>query len=362
MLRRSHATHAHLSPLLTVFCTERADNATISASQAAAAAIVEAQKTVKEQEAKESSDLVPPLPSNLRRRLVLDWEWLTRRNQIQRLPSRLPVVKLLAAFLHDHRTNCVREGKTEVDALGQQGVMQVCEGLLCYFERCLPAVLLYRIERPQMRQVVEKYGLTIPSPGQTDITPPVFSVEHMTRTLPSAALAANSLAASSSSSSSSSASPTSSGPFGTDFPSALSHCLPSADDGDDDSSVAAVIPQWSGVYGVEHLVRMLCKLPSILRDGEDEWLADQRSAVRYTLSSLYRWLGAHEDDLYRHSAYEQPSPDYMSKLQQPNHAPAGDGELAEQSNESRKQQSSGQVKVEVVQTRLPSKSKRKQQR
>ena len=251
-----------------------------------------------------SSDLVPPLPSTLRRRLVLDWERLTRKYQIQRLPARLPVLTILAAFLHDHQTSKAHEAAADAHAAQQDAVMQVCEGLLRYFERCLPAILLYRIERPQMQQLAEQHGLTIAAPGEHNATP-LFSLLHLTQTLPRPPAAVQP-------SSSLSSSPASHTPQ-----SALQYWLPAPSA--DSEHVAVVVRQWSGVYGVEHLVRMLCKLPAILRGAETEWEQEQRQAVRYTLTALYRWLSFHDELIYGYSGYEKPEEDYMYKLQQPHH-------------------------------------------
>ena len=272
------------------------------AADAAATAIAAAAQALKAEAEELSADIIPPLPNTVKRRLVLDWESLTRKQRILTLPARLPVITLLAAFLHDQHAKTQHAVDSEV-AAKQEAVLQVCEGLLCYFERCLPAVLLYRIERPQLQQLAANHSLSSSLLGQPNASP-LFSLQHYSHTLPPVA------STHSSSSSSSSAS--------TPPPTALTHWLgePSADA---QTAPAPSVAQWSGVYGVEHLVRLLCKLPAILRDGEAEWLPQQRDAVRYTLSTLYKWLSAHDELIYAYSRHEQPTPEYMFKLQQPQH-------------------------------------------
>ena len=302
-----HQLSAVVCAMLSVRLLGRAARAE-PASEASASAIAAATKALKTDEELMSSELVPPLPSVLRRRLILDWEWLTRRQHIQRLPARLPVLTLLAAFLHDHHASqALQPAAADSAAAKQEAVMQVCEGLLCYFERCLPAVLLYRIERPQMQQLAQQHNLSVPVPGQPTASP-LFSLQHITRTLPRPPAADVQSSSSSSPSSSTSAS----------RPTALTHWLPAPSA--DTDSFSASTPQWSGVYGCEHLIRMLCKLPAILRDGETEWLDEQRQAVRYTLTALYKWLSLHDELIDGYSVHEQPDGDYMFKLQQPHHA------------------------------------------
>ena len=299
-----------------------------------------------------ASDLVPPMPSSLRRRLVLDWERLTRRQQILRLPTRLSVVMLLTAFVRDHKASSGHEKTAEMDEAKHELVLQVCEGLLCYFERCLSSILLYRIERPQMQQLVHQHNLKAPEPGQSD--PPLFNIQHMTRTLPNPPPTAHPAVSSTSSSSSSSSAP-SSAPT-----SVLVHWLGDASTAA--ASPTAVVPQWSGVYGVEHLVRMLCKLPAILRGGEVEWETEQRQAVRYTLLALYRWLSAHDELIYSYSSYEPATVEYMSKLQQPQHNGVQNSDSAKPSTDQEKQQqqhSNGQKKLDLPRAHSPSKAKRK---
>ena len=340
-----------------VVCVGRASEKSVSASSAAARAIAAATESLKTSgESEVSSSLAPPLPSSLRRRLVLDWERLTRRQQIARLPARLPVLTLLAAFLHDHQANRAGEqaaaaaAAADADSAKQEAVLQVCEGLLCYFERCLPAVLLYRIERPQMTQLAQQHSLVLPAAGQVN-DPPLFSLQHMTHTLPRPP--ATVLPSSYPSSSSSSSPPLSvSAP-----PTALTHWLPEPSAAS--ASFASAVPQWSGVYGVEHLIRLLCKLPAILRDGEAQWMDEQRLAVRYTLTALYRWLSAHDELIYGYSAYEHPSSDYMYKLQQPHHAASYSDESVRHSDEQQQQQQqrgSGLKQLSRAQAQSPNKA------
>ena len=315
-----------------------------SASQAAAKAIAATVETMKSEEELMSSDLVPPLPSALRRRLVLDWERLTRKQHILRLPARLPVLTVLAAFLHDHQANKPQTAAAEVDSAKQEAVMQVCEGLLCYFERCLPAVLLYRIERPQMQWLAEQHSLVIPVAGQPNASL-LFSLQHVTQTLPPVLAAVNS---SSSSSSSVTASPST----------ALTYWLP--EPSADHSSFTTIIPQWSGVYGVEHLIRLLCKLPAILRDGEVEWMTEQRKAVRYTLAALYKWLSAHEELIYDYSAYEHADKEYMAKLQQPHHIAPHSQQAANLTVDEQQQQRKGSAsRAQLPHRHLAGKAERK---
>jgi mortality factor 4-like protein 1 len=79
------------------------------------------------------------LPEDLKTFVIRDWENLTQKNKICNLPKSQTVVKILADF-------AATKKKAPVFA-------QICEGLSVYFDRALPTILLYRVERPQYERL-----------------------------------------------------------------------------------------------------------------------------------------------------------------------------------------------------------------
>ena len=66
------------------------------------------------------------------------------------------------------------------------------------------------------------------------------------------------------------------------------------------------------VYGVEHLLRFLVKLPSLL--SESDLLPHQISAFTSTVSALIRWLNEREGELFATAAYTFVDKHYLVQL------------------------------------------------
>jgi mortality factor 4-like protein 1 len=79
------------------------------------------------------------IPGPLKKLLIVDWENITRNKKILALPRKNTVTSTLDAFLSSKTRN----------AKDMEVMTEVVKGLKKYFERALPAILLYKFERPQ---------------------------------------------------------------------------------------------------------------------------------------------------------------------------------------------------------------------
>ncbi|KAL3697628.1 hypothetical protein R1sor_011704 [Riccia sorocarpa] len=104
-----------------------------------------------------------PIPAVLKKQLVDDWELIQSGKSIK-LPRKPCVDEILKGY---RELKIKREG-TEEDSLGE-----VLEGLQAYFDRALPAMLLYKQERAQYAEVVADGSLGPPSA--------VYGAEHLLR-------------------------------------------------------------------------------------------------------------------------------------------------------------------------------------
>ena len=243
------------------------------------------------------------LPGSLRRRLLSDWQWVTRKRHILRLPREPSVAELLRLFLASLPSSSQRDATTEV-----------CAGLLIYFERCVARILLYRIERPQLltwrprgsgaeaplvkakdeageaKRGAKERPRANERPQPTGDEKP--SAESLELTPLAHARALQLL---------STHTPASCPP--TVFPS-FAASAPS-------SSSASSSPLCC-VYGGEHLLRLLVKLPFLLSDSELTPL--QASALTSTVAALVHWLQAHEAEAFNSAAYTFVDKAYLQLL------------------------------------------------
>ena len=94
--------------------------------------------------------IVLHIPVKLKSLLVDDWEFVTKDKKICQLPSpTVTVDKTLTSYEE------AMSKKLESPALQSQ-LSEYCSGLRLYFERSLPILLLYRLERLQYDEVLKK--------------------------------------------------------------------------------------------------------------------------------------------------------------------------------------------------------------
>lgn len=90
-------------------------------------------------EFKSKPEVKIPVPDDLKRQLVDDWDFITRQKKLVGLPRKPSVQDIITQYLKDsnfkgHHLELAKE---------------VTAGLITYFEHCLGSILLYRFERAQ---------------------------------------------------------------------------------------------------------------------------------------------------------------------------------------------------------------------
>lgn len=84
-----------------------------------------------------------PVPDELKRQLVDDWDFVTRQKKLVQLPRTPSVKKIIDVYVADQT-----QGNKQKDLL-----KEMTRGLLKYFEHCLGSILLYRHERSQYNDI-----------------------------------------------------------------------------------------------------------------------------------------------------------------------------------------------------------------
>ncbi|XP_047955450.1 protein MRG1 isoform X2 [Salvia hispanica] len=102
------------------------------------------------------------IPPSLKKRLVNDWEFITQQNKLVKLPRSPNVDDILTKYLEHRLKN---------DGMMTDVVGEILNGLRCYFDKALPAILLYKKERLQYREAI------------SDNTSPstIYGAEHLLR-------------------------------------------------------------------------------------------------------------------------------------------------------------------------------------
>lgn len=101
-------------------------------------------------------------PLTLKKQLVDDWEFVTQLGKLVKLPRSPNVDDILKKYL-DYRT--------KKDGMIAESVGEILKGLRCYFDKALPAMLLYKKERQQYHEAV-----------RDDVSPStVYGAEHLLR-------------------------------------------------------------------------------------------------------------------------------------------------------------------------------------
>ncbi|KAL7085224.1 hypothetical protein ACP275_14G269000 [Erythranthe tilingii] len=102
------------------------------------------------------------IPSTLKKQLIDDNECITHLDQLVKLPRSPSVHEILNKYI-DYRVK--KNGKIP------ESVGEIVKGLLCYFDKALPSMLLYKHERPQYKEVIPDNV----SPSR------VYGAEHLLR-------------------------------------------------------------------------------------------------------------------------------------------------------------------------------------
>ncbi|KAL8528747.1 hypothetical protein ACS0TY_006270 [Phlomoides rotata] len=102
------------------------------------------------------------IPPSLKKRLIDDWEFINQQNKLVKLPRSPNVDDILTKYL---------EHKSKKDVMMSDAVGEILNGLRSYFDKALPAVLLYKKERQQYREATSDNA----SPSS------IYGAEHFLR-------------------------------------------------------------------------------------------------------------------------------------------------------------------------------------
>eukprot|EP00250_Pteridium_aquilinum_P034886 c8265_g1_i1 orf=374-1294(-) len=105
-----------------------------------------------------------PLPGTLKKQLVDDWEFVTQLGKLIKLPRHPTVDDILKKYL---------EFKTKQEGVVGDALVEILNGLRTYFDKSLPAMLLYKPERGQYLEHVPESSTVAPSS--------VYGAEHLLR-------------------------------------------------------------------------------------------------------------------------------------------------------------------------------------
>eukprot|EP00128_Syssomonas_multiformis_P016095 Colp12_sorted_trinity150504_noHs@24346 len=100
----------------------------------------------------EKAEVKLEIPEELKGQLIDDWDFVTRQKKLVPLPRKPTVADVLERYKEHRIANKPTMSKGELTILGE-----VVHGLRVYFDQALGTLLLYRFERPQYGEVVEKY-------------------------------------------------------------------------------------------------------------------------------------------------------------------------------------------------------------
>lgn len=104
------------------------------------------------------------LPGTLKKQLVEDWEFITQMGKLVKLPRSPSAEEILKKYI---------EFKTKRDGAVEDSLVEVLNGLRSYFDKSLPAMLLYPQERAQ-------YASAVPQ-GSTISPSSIYGAEHLLR-------------------------------------------------------------------------------------------------------------------------------------------------------------------------------------
>jgi mortality factor 4-like protein 1 len=104
------------------------------------------------------------LPGTLKKQLVDDWEFVTHMGKTIKLPRTPTADQILKKYI---------EFRTKRDGVVEDALMEVLNGLRMYFDKALPAMLLYPQERAQ-------FATAVP-PGSNANPSTIYGAEHLLR-------------------------------------------------------------------------------------------------------------------------------------------------------------------------------------
>ncbi|XP_037475379.1 protein MRG1-like isoform X4 [Triticum dicoccoides] len=118
---------------------------------------------VEEKERRSSESLLmSQFPVTLKKQLVDDWEFVTQLGKLVKLPRSPTVDDILTKYL---------EYRVKKDNKISDSCAEVTKGLRCYFDKALPAMLLYKKEQKQYKEEIKG-----------DVSPStVYGAEHLLR-------------------------------------------------------------------------------------------------------------------------------------------------------------------------------------
>ncbi|XP_057779562.1 protein MRG1-like [Salvia miltiorrhiza] len=102
------------------------------------------------------------IPSTLKKQLVVDHECITHLGQLVKLPRSPSAYEILNKYF---------DYQVKKDGMIMETVKEIVDGLRCYFDKALPAMLLYKEERQQYKEVISD-----------NVSPSgVYGAEHLLR-------------------------------------------------------------------------------------------------------------------------------------------------------------------------------------
>ncbi|XP_010526703.1 PREDICTED: protein MRG1 isoform X2 [Tarenaya hassleriana] len=102
------------------------------------------------------------IPATLKKQLVDDWEYITQKDKLVKLPRSPNVDDILSKYL---------EQRTKKDGMVADSVAEILKGIRCYFDKALSMMLLYKKERQQYHDAIVN-----------DVSPStVYGAEHLLR-------------------------------------------------------------------------------------------------------------------------------------------------------------------------------------
>ncbi|CAB3364004.1 Hypothetical predicted protein [Cloeon dipterum] len=94
------------------------------------------------------------IPENLKKVLVDDWYLIQKQDKLYNLPAKETVRDVLDNFIQ------FRVAKTNCDKSGESALREVAKGICTYFDVLLGKQLLYKFERPQYAEILQKHPFT----------------------------------------------------------------------------------------------------------------------------------------------------------------------------------------------------------
>ncbi|OUM53403.1 hypothetical protein BVG19_g2681 [[Candida] boidinii] len=107
------------------------------------------------------------IPTELKSLLVDDWELITKNKKLVNLPSAINVEKILFDYEEIYFKD-LHKGSVDYD-----NGLEIFQGLKLYFNRSLGSILLYQLERKQLKDLSQEFSSKLPSE--------LYGAEHLLR-------------------------------------------------------------------------------------------------------------------------------------------------------------------------------------